>query len=114
MINICGFDLSELKEDTEYVYVLRCEDNKYYVGYTKQIHKRMSQHFYGKGSVWTKKYKPLEIIDIAEGNLEDEEATTYVIMLRHGWQNVRGSTWCQVNLKEPPLYIWSREIIETL
>lgn len=114
MINIYDYDMSELQDGVEYVYVLKCEEDKYYVGYSKQIHIRISQHLRGKGSIWTKKYRPLEIIDIAEGNLEDEEATTYVMMLRHGWKNVRGSYWTSIKLKEPPLYIWSREIIETL
>ena len=111
MINICGFDLSNFQDKNKYVYVLECEDNKYYVGYTEHIFLRIEQHFNNKGSIWTKKYKPLRIMDISQGNLEDEEITTYVIMLRHGWKNVRGSHWCKVDLKEPPDYVWFIETI---
>ncbi len=110
-MNTYDFDLINFQDNNEYVYVLECEDNKYYVGFTKNIQRRISEHFNWGGSIWTKKYKPLRIMDIAPGNLEDEEFTTYVIMLRHGWKNVRGSHWCKVDLKEPPDYVWFIETI---
>ena len=109
-MNQCDFDLSSFEENKKYVYILECEDNKYYVGYTTNIFNRMKSHFSSNGgSKWTKKYKPIRIIDVSEGDLEDEEITTYVIMLRYGWKNVRGSYWSSVELKEPPIYVWARE-----
>ena len=39
------------------VYILKLEDNKYYVGKTKNINKRILDHFTDCGSEWTRKYK---------------------------------------------------------
>lgn len=56
------------------IYILRLEDNKYYVGKTNNIKKRIKQHKESYGSSWTKKYKFIEMIDVIETNehfLED-------------------------------------------
>jgi len=45
------------------IYILKLEDNKYYVGKTKNINNRILDHFTNNGSEWTKKYKPIEIIN---------------------------------------------------
>jgi predicted GIY-YIG superfamily endonuclease len=50
------------------IYILKLEDNKYYVGKTKNINKRILEHFSNNGSEWTKKYKPIEIIDTFKSN----------------------------------------------
>ena len=36
------------------IYILRLEDNKYYVGKTNNIKKRIKQHKESYGSSWTK------------------------------------------------------------
>jgi predicted GIY-YIG superfamily endonuclease len=42
------------------LYILKCKNNKYYVGTTKQdVKKRLTQHMKGWGAAWTKKYKPI-------------------------------------------------------
>ena len=104
-MNTYDYDLSNLEDKTEYVYVLECEDNKYYVGYTKHIHRRMSEHFNSSGSSWTKKYKPLKILEISFGDENVERLKTYQVMLKYGWKNVRGSCWSNIKLINPPLYV---------
>ena len=43
------------------IYILECKGGKYYVGKIKSnVHKRIKQHFDGKGAKWTKKYKPID------------------------------------------------------
>ena len=56
----------------EVTYILRCTDDIYYVGSTKQLHNRLTNHFNGNGSVVTKTYPPLEVVQIYQGNVEKE------------------------------------------
>ena len=50
------------------IYILKCEDDKYYVGkIASNVWKRIKQHFDGKGAKWTQKYKPVDILDIRRG-----------------------------------------------
>lgn len=47
-----------------YIYILRCEDNSFYTGVTKDLYQRMEAHYYGKkeGAKYTKSHKPKEIL----------------------------------------------------
>jgi predicted GIY-YIG superfamily endonuclease len=48
---------------TTTIYILKLNDNKYYVGKTNKIvNERYQEHIDGVGSFWTKKYKPLYLI----------------------------------------------------
>ncbi len=82
-----------------WVYVLRLEEGKYYVGITSQTpEKRMQEHInHQHGAYWTMKYKPLEIIEMRKlGELTREEAEaienirTRQLMKEFGINNVRG------------------------
>jgi predicted GIY-YIG superfamily endonuclease len=43
------------------IYILKLEENKWYVGKTyRKVKERFQEHLDGKGSSWTKKYKPIE------------------------------------------------------
>ena len=93
-----------------YIYVLCLEYNKYYVGRTSKFLKRMYDHFHGNGSVFTKIFKPISILEIIEENdIYDEKNKTIEIMLKYGWENVRGYTWCQTILYNPPNIIKSKK-----
>lgn len=83
------------------VYVLRCEEGKYYVGTSANVKKRVRRHKKGKGAKWTKKYKPLELVEVLDGDLETEELTTLVYMQKYGIENVRGSKWCHTSYPIP-------------
>jgi len=45
-----------------YIYVLACEDNTYYVGFTRWLHLRLQAHFLGHGAWFTKEHKPLSVL----------------------------------------------------
>jgi len=47
-----------------YIYVLELEQQKYYIGKTDNPKMRLDTQFQNKGSVWTKKYKPIQIIEL--------------------------------------------------
>lgn len=85
---------------TPLTYALELEEGKFYVGITYNLNLRVAQHFCGAGSKWTRIYKPKRIMTVTIGNHERE--TTLQLMKEKGWQNVRGSAWCAVDLKHPP------------
>jgi predicted GIY-YIG superfamily endonuclease len=45
-----------------WVYILRCRDGSYYTGHTDDLEKRMREHEEGKGSVWTRTRRPVELV----------------------------------------------------
>jgi predicted GIY-YIG superfamily endonuclease len=93
------------------IYVLKLANNKYYIGKTKNINNRLLQHFENNGSVWTKKYKPIEIIQTYK-NCEslDEDKYTIKYMAKYGIDNVRGGIYCQINLNYHEKQIIKRSI----
>ena len=92
------------------IYILELSNNKYYVGISKQPVLRIKQHLNGCGSAWTKLYKPTgryRIIRTGDNpyNLAvvTETTVTYHLMLRFGYQNVRGAGWTLTsNYSKPP------------
>ena len=84
-----------------YIYVLRLEDDKYYIGKTINPLTRIEDHMKARGSVWTKKYKPVEIIEILKQQDDyDEDKITFKYMKDKGIDNVRGGSFCQITLNE--------------
>lgn len=83
------------------IYVLKLISGKYYIGKTTSLSKRIRQHMTGNGSLWTKMYKPVELIQTYYSHcIFDEDVTTKIMMLKHGIDNVRGGTYTQVILDE--------------
>ena len=67
-----------------FVYILKLEENKYYVGKADCVERRFQEHIgnEGHGSKWTSKYKPLCIMEVKEG--ADEEFETLRMMKLYG------------------------------
>jgi predicted GIY-YIG superfamily endonuclease len=87
-------------------YVLRLEGDNYYVGWTTNLNRRLTQHWTGKGAGWTKHYQPVELIRIVEGN--QEEKLTIRAMKWFGVRNVRGYSWTQVAPREKKIRMMER------
>ena len=47
-----------------YIYILKLEEEKYYIGKTNNPIFRLNEHFNSNASSWTKKYKPIEIVKV--------------------------------------------------
>ena len=45
-----------------YVYVILCDDDSFYTGYTKNVNSRMRLHVNGKGARYTKMHKPKKLV----------------------------------------------------
>ena len=96
--NIDNLDLTK-----NYIYVLKLVDDRYYVGRTCNLLRRIEEHFTNNGSNYTKKYKPLKVIEVEEEKSHnDEKIKTLSIMEKYGWEKVRGYCWCGIELLKPP------------
>ena len=87
--------------DKTNIYVLKLQGGKYYVGKSKDVIGRYQQHLNGNGSAWTKKHKPISL----EQNYEnvspfEEDKITKEYMSKHGIHNVRGGSYCEIELSE--------------
>ncbi len=81
------------------IYVLALENDKYYIGRSTQPQKRILSHVNNNGSEWTKKYKPVSVIEIITGcDLLDEDKHTKRYMFKYGIDNVRGGSYTQIQL----------------
>ena len=83
------------------IYVLACENGKYYVGSTSNKRQRFRQHMeQGGGAAWTRLYKPRRVTFQyrrvrAPYYLGMEAKVTAEWMLKHGINNVRGAMYCE-------------------
>lgn len=84
------------------VYCLQLEEGFYYIGTTMNINMRYAQHSSGSGSKWTRLHRPESIMEVCLGGDAVEREKTLEYMRRFGFQNVRGSHWCKVELKTDP------------
>ena len=84
------------------IYVLLCEDDRYYIGKTeRKIEKRIEEHFTNNGSYWTKKYKPIKVVEtIKSDDNMDEDKYTKKYMLMYGIEKVRGGSYTEMILPE--------------
>jgi hypothetical protein len=81
------------------IYLLKLEHGKYYVGKTNNLHFRLRDHFGSKGTTWTAVHKPLEVIKILPNCDEyDEDKYTLKYMDKYGMDNVRGGSFCSLEL----------------
>lgn len=94
------------------VYVLQCEQGKYYIGRTDQsVPQRFKQHLHGRGSAWTRKYKPLYVVEKKKNASKwDEDAYVKRWMESKGIDNVRGGSYCQMKLDDVSMEALRREI----
>ena len=93
------------------IYILELQNHKYYIGRSERIPERLKQHFKGYGAIWTKKHKPIKVLDILEEkNLFSEDNITKEMMLKYGIDNVRGGSYCKVKLSKPEEEFLTKEL----
>jgi hypothetical protein len=84
-----------------YIYALKLNNDKYYVGKTQNPNFRLEQHFSNNGSVWTQKYTPLVVLEVIPNCDDfDEDKYTLKYMSLYGVNNVRGGSFCELNLSK--------------
>jgi len=82
-----------------YIYILELEQNKYYIGKTKNAEIRIENHFDSNGSGWTKKYKPVNVLEIIPNcDSYDEDKHTLKMMYNYSIDDVRGGSFSTIEL----------------
>jgi putative endonuclease len=70
-----------------FTYILRCADGSYYVGSTRSLENRVDQHNSGKGSLYTSKRVPVELVFAQEFDRIDD---AYAMEKRvQGWSRAK-------------------------
>ena len=59
ILKLEGFYMETSKH---YFYVLECQDDSYYAGYTNNLERRVKVHNQGKGAKYTRGRTPVELI----------------------------------------------------
>lgn len=99
-------------QTSEVIYVLRLAEEKYYIGKTKNIKQRYSQHQSGQGSAWTSRYSPIEIVEqIPVVSVFDENVKVKEYMMKYGIDNVRGGAYVQIKLPDDLRSALEKEMI---
>lgn len=78
-----------------HVYLLLLEGNRFYIGYTRDLDRRLAQHWAGEGSIATRQYKPVKVLLTAPGTLETERRWYEACRDHWGSGRVRGSYHCE-------------------
>jgi putative endonuclease len=77
------------------LYVLRCEDDTWYVGISYNFNIRMAQHWSGRAAKWTRLHRPLAVHEVIYPATNENEKTLE-LMERYGKDKVRGGSFCRI------------------
>jgi hypothetical protein len=93
------------------IYVLQCQQQKYYVGKTQFVAQRIANHLDADlvASAWTSYYHPKNVIRIEQQRSPfDEDRILFETMNEYGIENVRGGSFSKINLDENEINILNR------
>lgn len=95
-----------------WVYVLKLENQKIYVGKSHNPKERIKKHLLGQGCEFTKIHKPIKILGIVPitDNLYLENELTIYYASLYGIDNVRGGDYAQKDLSENRLLKFRNEL----
>ncbi len=83
------------------VYVLKCEQNKYYVGKTLQPLQRVVDHFANRDCEWARRYRPQQVVETKRNvDVMEEDQVVVDYMRRFGIGNVRGGSYDTIQLSD--------------
>ena len=96
---------------SEQLYVLQLEDGKIYVGRSANVAARYEAHRSGRGTAWTREYRPVSLLESRPcSKPTDEDVVTKEYMMKYGVENVRGGSYASVELPESTMDTLLREI----
>lgn len=83
------------------IYIIRLQGGHYYVGKSDNVMQRYKQHLDGKGSTWTKMYRPVSVERTIESQTSfDEDNYTKEYMKKYGVDKVRGGSYANIVLTD--------------
>ena len=91
------------------IYVLKLNNNQYYIGKTNNYEKRLRDHKLGKGNIFTRG-KNIEVIErLEQRDCFDEDNYTKKYMFKHGFENVRGGSYTTKDLNKNTIRFLQKE-----
>ncbi len=93
------------------VYVIQLFDDKFYIGRTNNLNRRLEEHKNGRGSEWTKKYPFINLLKAVNTNdlfIEDKYVKMY--MNKYGINNVRGGSYSNIELNKEQENLLKKEL----
>lgn len=82
-----------------FIYILKLQKEKYYIGKTNNPEFRLDNHFNSNASSWTTKYSPIQLLKLIPNCDDyDEDKYTRIYMDKYGIDNVRGGSFTMVKL----------------
>lgn len=94
-----------------YIYILRLEEDKYYVGlYEMSLDPpNMEEILYHINNDWVNTYNPIELLDIVPlSDSFDVNTIMFKLMNEFGIDNVRGGKFCNLSLNEDERYVFAK------
>jgi len=89
-----------------YIYILKLQHAKWYVGRTENPQFRLENHFGGGASSWTTRYPPVSIQKLIPGcDIFDEDKYVIKYMSQYGISNVRGGSFSAIDLTTAQIQI---------
>ena len=97
-----------------WVYVLKLEKGKWYVGATNNLSNRIYSHIYNRRTKWIKVYEVVQLHQVFRiSHIVNEEYSrtvfrfendkTIEFMKEYGWDNVRGGSYTEPIMEHPPM-----------
>jgi putative endonuclease len=84
-----------------YVYILECGDGSYYVGSTRDLELRLSQHAGGDGAAYTRRRRPVKLVFAEEyDRIDDAYEREKQIQ---GWSRAKREALIERNFEALPL-----------
>lgn len=80
-----------------WVYVLDCLGGYYYIGFSRNLHRRLKQHFSDYGAKFTQRHKPLSLLYYSRGDLYEEGRITRFWRDTMGRDSVCGGSYNNFN-----------------
>jgi hypothetical protein len=89
------------RSKAEYIYVLKLESGKWYIGRSKNVQERIREHQNNNGSEFTKLFKIIKLEkSFKVKSIFDEDNTVKLLMMKYGVENVRGGTYSKLILED--------------
>lgn len=86
-----------------FLYVLALQGDRFYVGLTSDLDRRLEQHFTASGAEWTRLHRPVRVVHSINTGTRDrlqaeamENEATVALMMSYGIEAVRGGHYSQL------------------
>jgi predicted GIY-YIG superfamily endonuclease len=85
-----------------YVYILKCNDNSYYIGHTDNIEQRISEHSFNQFKCYTSSRLPVKVVFIQNFATRDEAFNAERKI--KGWSRKKKEAFMQDNWQKLSLF----------